>query len=628
MISIVFFFLLSIQVYGQNYDLVDHFKHVIHTEPPQLNSSNFTALTVGSYEYSKWSCPIPYVINPNIVYPNNILIAIDYITKHTGWSFVQRTSQYSYIEFVDSSGCWSYLGRLGGRQEIGLNQYCDIGAAIHEIAHAIGIHHEQTRVDRDSFVAIQYSNIPTQYQSNFNKASAKNYGNYDFESLMHYDMWAFSSNNQKTIVPLTYNNVPKTYIGQRYKLSFQDIIHLNKLYASSSCSGTTLNHYVDDCNSNNIVLLGGRNINTFDIIYMVYTPYDSYNNRPRYRSKWPFLNIYTFVYYSTNGYWVVDYNGGIYAYTYNINFLSKTWYIYNYAINTWSYDTSSFFEYEECCTAPSLMVGNGFCNTEYNTEICHYDGGDCCLESCIPGTYDCSTHNHTTCIDNRFIDNQPTPSPTPQPTPLPTPSPTPSPTPQPTPLPTPSPTPSPTPQPTPLPTPSPTPQPTPLPTPSPTPSPTPQPTPLPTPSPTPSPTPQPTPLPTPSPTPSPTPQPTPLPTPSPTPSPTPQPTPLPTPSPTPSPTPQPTPLPTPSPTPSPTPQPTPLPTPSPTPSPTPQPTPLPTPSPTPSPTPQPTPLPTPQPTPSPTKPGQRKGWYKKLSPSVLKWMCKHIFHKC
>lgn len=64
----------------------------------------------------------------------------------------------------ESSGCWSSVGRTGGPQTINLQLNGCLskkGTALHEIAHALGIFHEQNRYDRDNFVKIRLENIQT-----------------------------------------------------------------------------------------------------------------------------------------------------------------------------------------------------------------------------------------------------------------------------------------------------------------------------------------------------------------------------------------------------------------------------------------------------------------------------------
>jgi hypothetical protein len=61
-----------------------------------------------------------------------------------------------------NTGCWSNIGRIGGPQDINLQvPECLIkkGSIIHELMHAIGFMHEQSRYDRDDYIDIQWHNI-------------------------------------------------------------------------------------------------------------------------------------------------------------------------------------------------------------------------------------------------------------------------------------------------------------------------------------------------------------------------------------------------------------------------------------------------------------------------------------
>ena len=56
--------------------------------------------------------------------------------------------------------CWSYIGMIGGRQDISIAPGCTSLIPVHEIFHALGRWHEQSRPDRDNFVTINLSNVP------------------------------------------------------------------------------------------------------------------------------------------------------------------------------------------------------------------------------------------------------------------------------------------------------------------------------------------------------------------------------------------------------------------------------------------------------------------------------------
>eukprot|EP01063_Lacrimia_lanifica_P021007 TRINITY_DN2825_c0_g1_i5.p1 TRINITY_DN2825_c0_g1~~TRINITY_DN2825_c0_g1_i5.p1 ORF type:complete len:607 (+),score=137.00 TRINITY_DN2825_c0_g1_i5:67-1887(+) len=129
-----------------------------------------------------------------------------------------------YMVFQDGSGCSSPIGAYGVNR-INLGRACGTGAAIHEIGHSLGMTHEQCRNDRDEYVTVNYDNIIPRNKHNFNKRGryGRSLGPYDYQSIMHYGAWDFTSNRQKTITA-------PVRIGQRSGLSRGDVAAIQFMY--------------------------------------------------------------------------------------------------------------------------------------------------------------------------------------------------------------------------------------------------------------------------------------------------------------------------------------------------------------------------------------------------------------
>jgi hypothetical protein len=138
---------------------------------------------------------VPYLFNINVSSQNRqrSLDAMAEVEAVCGVDFVQRTTQTAYIVFKSGSGNSSAVGRTGNPQNINIADWSFRYVIIHEIMHALGVPHEQSRADRDNFVIIHEDRIDPDNLHNYDIwQSATLVGPYDFNSIMHYGRCAFS----------------------------------------------------------------------------------------------------------------------------------------------------------------------------------------------------------------------------------------------------------------------------------------------------------------------------------------------------------------------------------------------------------------------------------------------------
>merc|ERR1719450_519116 len=157
--------------------------------------------------------------------------------KYSSRQAIRARKIKNYIIFFIGKGCYSMIGQIGGEQKISLGAGCTPrGTVMHEMMHALGFYHEQSRLDRDRYITIYNQNIIAGMGFNFKKYNAGRASTlgepYDIQSIMHYPPKAFSKNGRVTIV--SKQGVKK--FGWNQQLSTIDIRQLRKYY---KCGGGT-----------------------------------------------------------------------------------------------------------------------------------------------------------------------------------------------------------------------------------------------------------------------------------------------------------------------------------------------------------------------------------------------------
>ncbi|WP_298155042.1 M12 family metallopeptidase [Flavobacterium sp.] len=213
--------------------------------PPVQNKSlgrNDTDYLVTS---ERWRWPngeIPVELSSDITGPvyGAVKEALDELNAKTVLRFVKRTNQKDYIRIVidpkEIGAASSLVGWQGGKQLLRIKSRDESSKSVvmHELLHASGIYHEQSRNDRDQYITIHMDRIEDKAKHNFQKESnTTTYSKYDFCSIMHYNYTAFATTKGDiTIEVKDKNNKAGADCLGRYaeELSPDDILGIQKYY--------------------------------------------------------------------------------------------------------------------------------------------------------------------------------------------------------------------------------------------------------------------------------------------------------------------------------------------------------------------------------------------------------------
>ncbi|KAF4099690.1 hypothetical protein G5714_019816 [Onychostoma macrolepis] len=208
-------------------------------------------------EKARWEFPIPYILTDSLDLNAKgvILQAFEMYRLKSCVDFKPYEGESTYISFTKLDGCWSFVGDLKTGQNVSIGDRCDTKAIVeHELLHALGFYHEQSRSDRDDYVQIWWDQIIPGKEHNFNKYEDDFITDlntpYDYESIMHYRPLSF---NKDPDIPTITTTIPafNNIIGQRLDFSALDLERLNRMYECAA--SLTL---LDQCDFEQINICG------------------------------------------------------------------------------------------------------------------------------------------------------------------------------------------------------------------------------------------------------------------------------------------------------------------------------------------------------------------------------------
>lgn len=218
-----------------NYQIIDGvplFEGDIEIDP-KAQASEISIYGVGRWIWwRRWpNRTVHYTIDPQIKDQAKIHWAINHINEKTQIKMIERTNERDFVHFKyngKNGGCNSFIGRKWGKQLIRVPEWCKQGGVVHEILHALGMQHEQTRWDRNKYLKVHWDNIEGSAKHNFYRAPfiSWSYTEFDFDSIMLYGPYAFSKNKKLTIT----KRDGSKYKENRKEMSYMDRLTIAKMY--------------------------------------------------------------------------------------------------------------------------------------------------------------------------------------------------------------------------------------------------------------------------------------------------------------------------------------------------------------------------------------------------------------
>ncbi|XP_071101060.1 uncharacterized protein [Haliotis cracherodii] len=235
----------AIDVYKELYTWNILGKRNVASIIPGINTNVTDSLPKIPIQY--WRLPVPIFFSPDV--PDSVQQFVSTMGLQGNKLFrPYHAGDVDYVLLRTGPGCWSYVGRQGGLQEVAVDDDCSsVETIAHLLFHTLGLWHEQNRVDRNEYITLHPFNMEDGAMVNFHRYHLYNtwdifntnnldnytghhlpsitntshasdiekylhdHGNcsrmeYDICSLLHIGPFAYSKNAEPVFSPLTWRD--------------------------------------------------------------------------------------------------------------------------------------------------------------------------------------------------------------------------------------------------------------------------------------------------------------------------------------------------------------------------------------------------------------------------------------
>jgi hypothetical protein len=158
---------------------------------------------------------VPYVIDPASGDVANINAAITIFNNNFAGviQFTAHNGETNYVDFNldpnnNNGSCEATEGDAGIGEQFatgagGTQNPCSVATVLHEIGHIVGLWHEQSRPDRDTYITVNYGAVIKASRGNFDppydSEGVQELTPFDYASVMEYPPYSFSRNGEPCI---------------------------------------------------------------------------------------------------------------------------------------------------------------------------------------------------------------------------------------------------------------------------------------------------------------------------------------------------------------------------------------------------------------------------------------------